>query len=168
MEIWDTVPSGFAKKHPVGDTMGADFFRFGGIMDLVFKVTALDGDRDCARFTEEGMEGAKHKNPDRPVSLMSLESRQQVDQAELRGLCYERFRADVTLDCTQMPAKGTLIRSGELVLGILPEGKTCWPECTLLQEKLPCPLRDGVRYAWVESPGKLCLGDSFKVEEQEK
>jgi len=136
-------------------------------MDMVFKVAALDGDRDCARFTEEGMEGAICKNPNRPVSLMSLESRQRVDQAELRGLCYDRFRADVTLDCIEMPAKGSLIKCGELVLGILPEGKTCWPECKLLKEKLPCPLRDGVRYARVESPGKLCRGDSFMVEKQE-
>lgn len=139
-------------------------FRYGGTMDNAFKVDAMGSDKDCVRFTEEGMEGAKRKNPDRPVSLMSLSSRQHVDTAELRGLCYERFRADITLDCTQMPAKGTLIRCGELVLGILPEGKTCWPECKLLQEKLPCPLKDGVRYAWVESPGTLCLGDSFTVD----
>ncbi len=135
---------------------------------MVFKVAALHGDRDCARFTEEGMEGIERKSPNRPVSLMSLESRQHVDQAELRGLCYERFRADITLDCAQMPAKGSRIKCGKLVLRILPEGKTCWPECILFQNKLPCPLRDGVRYTSVVSPGKLCLGDSFKVEKPER
>jgi hypothetical protein len=134
------------------------------MMDTAFKVAELDGGRDCAQFTEEGMEGVKRKKADRPVSLMSLSSRQQVDAAELRGLCYERFRADITLDCAQMPAKGASIKCGELMLAILPEGKTCWPECKLFQEDLPCPLQDGVRYARVESPGKLCLGDVFTVE----
>jgi len=67
-------------------------------MDEQFKVAAFDEDRDCARFTKEGMEGVQRKNPNRPVSLMSLEARQSVDQAELRGLCYKKFTADITYD----------------------------------------------------------------------
>ena len=132
-----------------------------------FKVAALGNHEECARFNKDGMEGAKRKNPDRPVSLMSLAARQGVDQAELRGLCYNRFQADITIECDQMPAKGTLIKAGELALGILREGKACWPECVLFQENLPCPLIDGVRYAWVEAPGMLCLGDSFEVIESD-
>ena len=132
-------------------------------MDKAFKVAALFQNRDCAHFTQEGMEGVQRKNPNRPVSLISLEARQIVDQAVLRGLCYEKFTADITLECEQMPPTDTLLQCGELVLGILPERKRCWPECILLQQKLPCPLIDGVRYAWVESAGKLCQGDIFKV-----
>jgi len=132
-------------------------------MAKVYSVASLQGERDCARFTEAGMEGVDRKNPDRPVSLMSLASRQGVDQAELRGLCFARFTADITLDCAQMPHKGTIIGNAALQLGILPEGKQCWPECTLFQNQLPCPLIDGVRYAWVEVPGVLCRGDQLKV-----
>jgi hypothetical protein len=136
-------------------------------INMGIKVSALGNHKDCARFNEDGMESAKRKNPDRPVSLMSLAARQGVDSAELRGLCYNRFQADITIECTQMPAKGTLIKAGELTLGILPEGKACWPECKLFQENLPCPLIDGVRYAWVETPGTLCLGEVFEVVESE-
>ena len=132
-------------------------------MDQWFTVAALTDDRNCADFTEEGMEGVERKNPDRPVSLMSLASRQGVDSAEQRGLCYARFRADITLDCEQMPAKGMIIGNDDIQLGILPEGKQCWPECTLFQNNLPCPLVDEVRYAWVETPGRLCQGDRLKV-----
>jgi hypothetical protein len=132
-------------------------------MENIFTVAALDGDQDCARFTEVGMEGVERKNPERPVSLMSLASRQGVDQAELRGLCYARFKADITLDCEAMPEKGTIIGNDALMLGILPEGKQCWPECTLFQNNLPCPLINGVRYAWVEKAGMLCLGDHLEV-----
>lgn len=119
--------------------------------------------RDCVQINKSGIEGAESKNPNRPVSLMSLASRQGVDSAEQRGLCYARFRADVTLDCERMPNKGTIIGNDSLRLGILPEGKQCWPECTLFQEKLPCPLIDGVRYAWVDTPGRLCLDDRLNV-----
>ena len=108
------------------------------------------------------MEGVERKSPNRPVSLISLHARQSVDQAMKRGLCFKRFVADITLDCEQMPPTGTLLKSGDLVIGILPERKRCWPECELLQENLPCPLIEGVRYAWVESPGALSLGDYFK------
>jgi hypothetical protein len=125
-------------------------------------VAALAENRNQAQFTETGMVGVERKNPKRPVSLMSLAARQGVDQAELRGLCYARFTADITLDGDQMPDAGTIIGTDELQLGILPERKRCWPECELFQNKLPCPLIDGVRYAWVEAPGMLCLGDQLK------
>ncbi|MBW6467436.1 MAG: hypothetical protein K0B06_13090 [Brevefilum sp.] len=131
-------------------------------MEISFTVAALDGDRDCAQFTEAGMVGVERKNPKRPVSLMTLAARQGVDQAELRGLCYARFTADITLDCDQLPDTGTIIGTDDLQLGILPERKRCWPECELFQNKLPCPLIEGVRYAWVEAPGGLCLGDQLE------
>lgn len=130
---------------------------------MAYTVAALGNREACAQFNPDGMEGAKRKSPDRPVSLMSLAARQGVDSAELRGLCYNRFQADITIECDQMPAKGTLIKAGELTLGILLEGKACWPECVLFQENLTCPLREGVRYAWVETPGMLCLGEVFEV-----
>jgi hypothetical protein len=108
--------------------------------------------------------GVERKNPKRPVSLMSLTSRQSVDQAEVGGgLCYARFTADITLDCDQMPDAGTIIGTDDLQLGILPERKRCWPECLLYQNKLPCPLIEGVRYAWVEKPGRLCRGDTLMI-----
>lgn len=129
------------------------------VLVVGYIVAALDEARDCAHFTWEGMEGAQRKNPQRPVSLMSLASRQAVDQAEQRGLCYARFTADITLDCAQMPPQGARIGNGLVAFNILPEGKQCWPECSLFQNKLPCPLVEGVRYARVDSPGRLCLGD---------
>lgn len=128
-----------------------------------YKVAAIHENRDSAQITEEGLEGANRKNPDRPISLMSLSARQAVDSTLKRGLCFRRFTADITLDCTQMPAIGTCLKCGELILRILPERKRCWPECKLLQERLPCPLIDGVRYALVEKPGLLRLGDLFTV-----
>ncbi len=130
-------------------------------MDEQFIVAAIDGNRDRARFTKEGMEGVQRKNPDRPVSMMSLAARQGVDHAELRGLCYERFRSDITLECAQMPEKGTIIGNEKVQFRILPEGKTCWPECELFQQNLPCPLRDGVRYAAVGIPGEVQVSDNL-------
>jgi hypothetical protein len=50
-------------------------------------VAALAENRVQAQFTETGMEGVQRKSPMRPVSLMSLAARQEVDQADLRGGC---------------------------------------------------------------------------------
>ncbi|MFW5714428.1 MAG: hypothetical protein ACOCYU_07140 [Brevefilum sp.] len=124
-------------------------------------VAAIHNHLNCAPITKEGLEGANRNSPDRPVSLMSLDARQQVDSAVRRGLCYKRFTADITLDCDRMPPTGARLKSGELTLVILPERKKCWPECALWQEKQPCPLREGVRYARVEKPGLLCRGEVF-------
>lgn len=132
-------------------------------MEETFTVAELYENRDCAQFTEVGMEGVERKNPNLPVSIMSLAARQSVDGAELRGLCYARFSADITLECEGLPHKGTIIGTDKLQLGILAEGKRCWPECFLLQNRLPCPLIDGVRYAWVVMPGLLCRGDRLMI-----
>jgi hypothetical protein len=129
----------------------------------MFTVAALIENRDCATFNQEGMEGVQRKNPDRPVSMISRKARQVVDNASERGLCYKKFVADITIDCEQMPPKGALLKSSDLVLQILPERKRCWPECELLEKKLPCPLIEGVRYARVEKPGRLCVGDFLKT-----
>lgn len=126
-------------------------------------VAALAENRSQAQFSETGMEGVQRKNPKRPVSLMTLSARHDVDQAEVRGLCYARFTADITLDCDHLPDTGTIIGTDDLQLGILPERKRCWPECELFQNNHPCPLIDGVRYAWVEAPGMLCRGDQLKI-----
>ena len=128
-----------------------------------YTIAAIHENRDCARIIQTGLEGANRKSPDRPVSLMSLEARQQVKKAVHRGLCYRRFTADITLDCDQMPPTGARLKCGKVTLVILPERKKCWPECELLQEQRPCPLREGVRYARVDSPGKLCLGETFEI-----
>ena len=133
-------------------------------MKTRYKVAALHEHKDCAHFTQEGMEDGIRKNPDRPVSLISLSARQAVDEAVLRGLCFKKFKADITLECEQMPDTDTTLVFGELKLVILPERKRCWPDCILLEKNLPCPLIDGVRYARVDSPGKLCLGDSLNPE----
>lgn len=134
-------------------------------MKTRYKVAALHEHKDCAHFTQEGMEDGIRKNPDRPVSLISLEARRAVDQAVMRGLCFKKFKADITLECEQMPDTDAALAIGELKLIILPERKRCWPECELLQKDLPCPLIEGVRYARVETPGKLCIGDILKPEE---
>jgi hypothetical protein len=128
-----------------------------------FTIAAIHENQNCVQITEDGLEGADRKNPNRPVSLISLNARQQVDSAVQRGLCYRRFTADITLDCNQMPPTDARLKCGELILVILPERKKCWPECELLQNQLPCPLKDGVRYAQVEHPGNLCINDIFMV-----
>ena len=128
-------------------------------MDCI--VAALSDKRECATITVEGMEGVQRKNPDRPVSLISMQARQAMVQDTDRGLCYKKFVADITIDCEKMPPTDALLICSDLVLQILPERKRCWPECELLEKKLPCPLIEGVRYARVKKPGRLCCGETF-------
>ena len=130
-------------------------------MENTYKIACFFLDQPCVKINVSGVEGSQLKSASRPLSLISLSARQEVEAAEIIGLCYPRFKADITLDCEIMPPKGTHLSAGELTLRILSEGKTCYPECILIQEGLPCPLIDGVRYASVEFPGMLCQGDQF-------
>ena len=130
-------------------------------MENFYKIAYFLQSTPCVNILPTGVEGAEQKSADRPLSLISLAARRAVDSAELRGLCYRRFQADLTLDCNPMPPKEARLACGELVLRILPEGKQCFPECVLLQQNLPCPLIDGVRFASVIHPGQLCQGDAL-------
>ena len=135
-------------------------------MENTYKIAYFYLQQPCVTITETGVEGSHLKSATRPPSLISLSARQEVDSAEKIGLCYPRFKADITLDCELMPPKGARLTCGVVTICILPEGKSCYPECILVQEGLPCPLIDGVRYASVEAGGTLCQGDQL-IPEQE-
>ena len=132
-------------------------------MDSTYPIAYFQGGQPCVNILTSGVEGSELTSADRSLSLISLPARQAVDVAKLRGLCYRRFQADITLDCETMPPKGARLTCGNLVLQVLPEGKRCFPECVLVQNDLPCPLCDGVRFASVESPGPLCQGDRLSL-----
>lgn len=119
----------------------------------------------CIHILAEGVEGGELKTAERPLSMISQAARQAVDQAERRGLCYQRFQADITLAGAFMPPNESRLQCGDLVLYILPEGKRCFQECTLVINDLPCPLRDEVRFARVEHPGRLCQDDLLYQED---
>ena len=128
---------------------------------ITFQVALIHENKSCAQVDIDGLRGVVRKNPNRPISLISLTARQEVDQAHLRGLCYTKFNADITLDCQNMPDNGSRIATDLVQLVILPEGKQCFKECILIQNNLLCPLREGVRYASVVLPGLVCLDDIF-------
>ncbi len=128
-------------------------------MESTYTIAFFHQNTPCVNILISGVEGGELKSTDRPLSLISLAARQAVDAAELRGLCYRRFRADITLAGKRMPSKGARLACGELTMEILPEGKQCFPECILVQDNLACPLIDGVRFASVVHPGQLCCGD---------
>lgn len=128
-------------------------------MEQTYPVAHFQLDQPCVNILTSGVAGSPLTSATRPLSLMSLPARQAVDSAVLRGLCYQRFRADITLDCPEMPPTGARLASADLLLHILPERKQCFPECILLEKELSCPLVDGVRFASVEAPGRLCRGD---------
>jgi len=136
-------------------------------MENTYKVASFHQATPCVEVLTSGIAGSELKSVARSLSLISLAARQAVDAAELHGLCHRRFQADITLDCIAMPPKGAQLACGELVLEILPEGKRCYPECVLVQSDLPCPLREGVRFANVIHPGPLCQGDILDDPAQE-
>jgi hypothetical protein len=128
-------------------------------MDNTYTVASFHQNTPCVEILTSGVADAELTTAERPLSLISYAARQAVDAAVLRGLCYRRFQADITLDCATMPPKGAQLACGQLALQILPDGKNCFPECILVQDSLPCPLIDGVRFASVIQPGQLCQGD---------
>ena len=112
------------------------------------------------QYHQRSIEGVKTRNPNRPtISLISLEARQSVDRATIRGLCYEKFTADIIVECDQMPDTDHAFNQETWCLKFFPNGKGAGLNASLLERELPCPLIEGVRYArWIKT-GEICLWD---------
>lgn len=151
--------------HQHGYPPGDDNRGYNRGMDNTYTVAYFQTNQPCVNILTSGVDGSELKSADRALSLISLSARQAVDAAVVRGLCYRRFKADITLNSAKMPPKEVCLACGALIVEILSEGKQCFPECILLQDGLPCPLIDGVRFARVVQPGQLCQGDALTVVE---
>ena len=134
-----------------------------------------------ARFTENmGLEGDFHATGgDRQVSLLFAESRDRLTEQKgnglkIRGLCFSRFRENITVRGLTPAAlvPGARLEAGEgvcaengvsikssVVLEITGETKRCHAECSLYEAGKPCPLAGRSLFARVLKSGIIRIGD---------
>ena len=116
-----------------------------------------------ARLIENsGIEGDfRAREGERQLSLLSAENREQLTGQKEKGLCFSRFRENISIRFTGpdplMP--GARLKAGEAALEISGETKHCHEECSLYRAGKPCPLAGLSLFAKVLKSGTLRPGD---------
>jgi MOSC domain-containing protein YiiM len=112
-----------------------------------------------------GLEGDRHAGGgDRQLSLFSVEQREWIKGQEEAGLCFSRFKENVTTQGLALDTlrQGTRLVLGAAVLEITGETKHCHTECPLYREKKPCPLAGQSLFAKVTQSGVIRVGDAVR------
>ena len=125
-----------------------------------------------ARLIENlGLEGDYHASNlrfgggERQISLFLSESREQMAGAKEKGLCFLRFRENITLSGLAAAAlkPGVCLAAGEAVLEITGETKRCHEECALYEAGKRCALAGQNLFAKVLKGGVIRAGDRIEV-----
>lgn len=100
------------------------------------------------------------------ITLLALSVRDAIELGDWdRGLCVRRFSENITVDTLPVLEKGSTVLAGSLGLRITAAGKSCFPECDLVQEGSTCPLADRAYFAEITADGEAKIGDPVTVPE---
>lgn len=112
-----------------------------------------------------GMEGDLHADGgERQISLLSRMAGQWMREQAEPGLCFARFKENLTLDNIPMERLnvGTRLKAGDAVLEISAESKHCHPECQLFSKGRVCRISTESLFAKVAQSGSIRLGDKIE------
>jgi cyclic pyranopterin phosphate synthase len=119
-----------------------------------------------AHFIEDiGLEGDFYaKGGERQLSLLVTESREDLNKEKEKGLCFSRFRENISISgLTPDSLRGGLrLEAGEVVLEITGE-KGCHEECVLYKAGKACHLAGRSFFARVLLNGLIHTGDEITV-----
>ena len=115
-----------------------------------------------ARLIENmGLEGDFHATGgDRQISLLFAEIREEQKGQKEKGLCFSRFRENITIRgiAPDVVKTGARLEAGEAALEITGEAKRCHEECALFRAGNPCPLAGRSLFAKVIKGGVIRAG----------
>ena len=111
-----------------------------------------------------GLEGDFYaRGGERQLSLLAAESLEQAAGAKERGLCFLRFKENISIRglTPGLLRPGARFGAGESVLEITGETKHCHEECALYQAGKRCSLAGLSLFAKVVKGGVIRTGDEF-------
>ncbi len=101
----------------------------------------------------------------RQVSLIAQETMDALKATELKGLCVNRFAANLTtadIAIWEYP-EGTKVEVGETLIEITKVGKECHLGCEVLAKRGSCMLAKHCVFAQVLRGGSLTVGDKVET-----
>ena len=119
---------------------------------------------EASLLKDLGLEGDYHaKGGDRQISLLFAESRDKITASERQGLCFSRFKENITIRGLERVDPGVQLAVGEAVLEITGEIKTCHEECSFYEQGKSCLLAGLNLFAKVVESGIIRTGDRVEA-----
>lgn len=112
----------------------------------------------------KGIVGDVHaKGGNRQVSLLSMESRNQLDTRQLGGFCTLKFHENITVDELEVDKLSVddKLEVGDTVIQITSIGKACYKECPLYKKQKQCSLSTDMVFGKVIKSGIAALNDTI-------
>ena len=112
-----------------------------------------------------GLQGDRFaKGGEKQVTLVSSECLEWILKQEKKGLCFERYNANIIAEGfdTSKLGKEDLIYCNDAVRKVSPCSKECFDECYLRQNNLYCKLSASAKYLKVVKSGEINLNDKIK------
>ncbi len=109
-----------------------------------------------------GIEGDFHADGgDRQIAFMTAEGRAWMQQQEIQGHCFKRYKENILLEglCLTDVEPGDLLMCDDVVLEFSSAIKRCHPDiCSLAASDITCRLSEYVRFARVKKGGMIRTG----------
>lgn len=118
-----------------------------------------------------GMEGDLHADGgERQISLLSSEARQWMQAQTEPGLCFARFKENLSHNGIPIErlSVGTRLKAGNAILEISAQSKHCHPECPLFSQGRACRLSTQSLFAKVVQSGSIQVGDKIEQEDEDE
>ncbi|MFV0466035.1 MAG: MOSC domain-containing protein [Lachnospiraceae bacterium] len=121
----------------------------------------------CGEFLQGfGLKGDIHSGAGiRQVSILSRESRLQIEDLGSAGYCTQKFSENITTEGILLFDRtvGTRIRIGETIQEISQIGKSCYADCPLGKSSELCILSRECIFTKVITGGKISPGDPVSI-----
>ena len=109
-----------------------------------------------------GLEGDYHADGgDMQISLFLAESRERIDDSEQKGLCFSRFKENITIRGLSPPdlKPGKRLSTEDVILEISSVTKHCHEECELFEAGKSCSFTGLNLFAKVTKSGFIRTGE---------
>ena len=102
---------------------------------------------------------------ERQISLLIAEIKELMDQQKEKGLCFSRFKENITIRGIEANVlqKGVRLYAGEAELEITGETKQCYQECPLFEAGKTCLLAGMSLFAKVKKSGVIRAGERISL-----
>jgi len=116
---------------------------------------------DC--IVDLGLQGDRFaKGGEKQLTIIDKTCEEWVKNQSLKGLCFEKFKANLTLENIDISAlkRGQTLHFGEVCLVVSDAEKECFNECIRVQKCMECMLRTNAKYLKVSKGGTIRVNDT--------
>lgn len=100
----------------------------------------------------------------RQISLLTTEQKNWMEQQEIEGFCFAKFRENILLETELQLQVGDKLQIGEAVLELTENRKICHKElCAMAKNNIACLLAGGCLFAAVLKSGVINMDSSVNL-----